>query len=492
MHGFDETPTLPDDPNDTRPWYQTLTRYHWFVLVVAALGWLFDTMDQQLFVLARQPAIADLLNVSSSDPAVLRFSGYATTIFIIGWATGGLVFGWMGDRIGRARTMVLTILIYSVFTGLSGFAISWIDFALYRFITGMGVGGEFAAGVSLVAEVMPNRARPYALGLLQALSAVGNMMAAGIFYATSAFVNVASDAIIQVVPVSPDALKWRLVFFVGILPAALALYIRRHLKEPESWRKSKAEAQAAKDRAAAARAAGEEPQDEFHKQMGDIREMFRDPRWRKHTIIGVLLATSGVMGLWGIGFWTPELVRSFVDPQHKDYYVSITSFLQNFGAFFGIYGFGIIAGIMGRRTAFALSYVIALTMTVAVFGFMNQPSQIWWMIPMLGFSTLMVFGGYAIYFPELYPTRLRSTGVGFNYNVARYLAAFAPFILADVARMFASPAGAEHPTTLTILSSLGGVDTPFRYAAIALSSVFVIGLLTLPFAPETKGKPLPE
>jgi MFS family permease len=485
MHPPDTSSSPPPLPGD-QPWYRELTRYHWFVLIVAALGWLFDTMDQQLFVLARQPAIADLLDLEPSHPDVIRYGGYATTIFIVGWATGGLVFGWMGDRLGRARTMVLTILMYSLFTGLSALSFSWIDFALYRFLTGMGVGGEFAAGVSLVAEVMPSRARPYALGLLQALSAVGNMMAAAIYYT---IFRVAPEEGVQGVS------TWRLVFLVGIIPALLALYIRRHLKEPESWQRAKAAAREAKDRADQARAAGLPP-DEFHKQVGDIKEMFGDSRWRKHTIIGVLLAMSGVMGLWGIGFWTPELVRSFVPKSEQSFYVSMTSLLQNFGAFFGIYAFGMIAGIMGRRPAFAISYLLAFIMTIAVFGFMSEPGQIWWMIPMLGFATLMVFGGYAIYFPELYPTRIRSTGVGFCYNVARYLAALAPIMLAPLAGLFAAPAdserGAQSLSHLTILSSYGGVDMPFRYAAIALSSVFFIGLFTLPFAPETKGKPLPE
>ena len=481
MHGIDDfKPTTPV-LDDGSPWWKELNSYHWFVLIVAALGWLFDTMDQQLFVLARQPAMAELLNLKASDPKVVEWGGYATTVFIFGWATGGLVFGWMGDRIGRARTMVLTILLYSVFTGLSALSVTWWDFAFYRFITGMGVGGEFAAGVSLVAEVMPSRARPYALGLLQALSAVGNMMAAGIFYLVF---NAAPEDGVQGIS------AWRLVFLVGILPAFLALVIRRRLKEPESWQK-------AKDKAAAEHAAkvAERP-DEFHRQLGDIQEMFSDPRWRFHTIIGVLLAMSGVMGLWGIGFWTAELVRSFVPKENQTFYVSLTSLLQNFGAFFGIYGFGLIAGIMGRRTAFAVAYILGLLATVAVFGFMNQPAQIWWMIPILGFSTLMVFGGYAIYFPELYPTRLRSTGVGFCYNVARYLAAAVPFILGPLAASFAAPEGtaraAEKLSNLTFLSSMGGVDTPFRYAAITLASVYLIGLLTLPFAPETKGKPLPE
>ena len=121
------------------PWWTGLTRYHWFVLVVAALGWLFDCLDQQLFLLARAPAMADLLG-PGQDPT--EYSGYATAIFVLGWATGGLIFGSLGDRIGRARTMMITILVYSVCTGLSGFSRGFTDFAAYRFLTGLGVAGS--------------------------------------------------------------------------------------------------------------------------------------------------------------------------------------------------------------------------------------------------------------------------------------------------------------------------------------------------------------
>ncbi|MHC5542866.1 MFS transporter, partial [Singulisphaera rosea] len=172
-----QTPPGPSDV-DKGPWYQDLTGYHWFVLIVASLGWLFDTMDQQLFNLARKPAITALLHVSASDKSMAgkinEYAGLTTMIFMLGWAVGGLFFGVLGDRIGRAKTMMMTILLYSAFTGLSALSVGVWDFAFYRFLTGLGVGGEFAVGVALVAEVMPDRARPFALGLLQALSAVGN------------------------------------------------------------------------------------------------------------------------------------------------------------------------------------------------------------------------------------------------------------------------------------------------------------------------------
>src|SRR5437660_1284578 len=173
-------PAIPPGP-ETGPWYAGLTRYHWFVLVVASLGWLFDTMDQQLFNLARNSAVKELLGPSAPTGAVARYGGYATSIFIIGWAIGGLIFGVLGDRIGRAKTMLLTILLYSLFTGLSALSVGVWDFAFYRFLTGLGVGGEFAVGVALLAETMPDRARPFALGLLQAFSAGGNITAAFLY-----------------------------------------------------------------------------------------------------------------------------------------------------------------------------------------------------------------------------------------------------------------------------------------------------------------------
>ena len=467
-------PAIPPTPGD-RPWWRLLSRYHWFVLIVAALAWMFDCMDQQLFVLARTPALQGLL-YNPSEERIKEFSGWATGIFIFGWATGGLIFGMFCDRLGRVRTLMTTILIYSLFTGLSALSLTWWDFALYRFITGLGVGGAFAAGVTLVAEEMPAAARPYALGLLQALSAFGNMTAAGI------------SMVLQPQDEFAGMDGWRWMFLIGVLPAILVVFIMSKLREPERWVRAREAA-----RAGAA-------QDEYHKQMGDMREMFSDPTWRRHTIIGVLLAASGVMALWGIGFWTPELIRGNVlqreSPETQDWYAGLGSLLFNFGAFFGIYAFSILAGRFGRRPAFAVAYLAGLAATVMVFGFMTTKSQIWWMQPLLGFCVLMVFGGYAVYFPELYPTRLRGTGTAFCYNVARYLAVLSPVVLGLLAASFLAPVGSElyekKMSDLTVLGSLGSEDHAFRYAALTVSLIYVVGLVVLLFAPETKDKPLPE
>lgn len=592
-------------------WYHELNRYHWFVLIVCTLGWLFDCADQQLFNLARMPAVTELLEASPGDPIVAEWGGYATSIMLIGWATGGIIFGIMGDRIGRAKTMVWTILFYSIFTGLCGFSQTIWDFLFFRFMTGLGVGGQFAVGVSLVAEVMPDRARSSALGMLQALSAVGNVAAAMVA------LTLGQLAMTGAIEQSP----WRWMFAVGVLPALLAVVVIRKLKEPERWQQS----------------VGDDV--EHKKKAGSLRELFGTPRWRKNVIVGMILASSGVIGLWGIGFFSIDLNRSIfrkkaqqdfrvendvfscpattdreflrqliaspsllemgitkdgaetktadteskegieetktvktvqdtIKPQHLlgldgsvdkpekdphdiyaairslaedkkpvtnesvlaaldepgedwkaqstedrerraiyiegtsaatsdfakmvdniayrqkriDYDVNfwggITSLMFNIGAFLGIYAFSRVTQHIGRRPTFAIFFTAAFFVTIFTFLNMNGKWDVFWMVPAMGFCQLSVFGGYAIYFPELFPTHLRSTGVSFCYNIARFVAALGPSALGFM--------------TSQVFTIEKGYAEPMRYAGVAMCSIFLIGIVVLLFAPETKDKPLPE
>jgi MFS family permease len=474
MH-FEDVPAakLPASSDDV-PWWKELTRYQWFVFIVASLGWLFDTMDQQLFILARQPAITQLIGATQGDPSsagkVAEATGIATTIFIVGWAIGGLIFGVLGDRIGRVKTMMITILLYSAFTGLSAFSTGVRDFAFYRFLTGLGVGGEFAVGVSLVAEVMSDRARPFALGLLQALSAIGNVGAA-----------VLSLGLTRLEETGMAASYWRAMFMIGVIPALLVVPIFLSVREPEKWRAAAARRDEARKHGSPGSTA----------QLGSIRELFGNARWRRNTIVGMLLALAGVVGLWGIGFFSPDLTRSVFRQSYQaqgltereintklNYLASIVSLVQNVGAFFGIYAFSRITHVLGRRLTFAIFFVLAMLATAFTFGCVGRLFGFWdvfWMIPMMGFCQIALFGGYAIYFPELFPTHLRSTGTSFCYNVGRLVAA-------------------PGSTVLKLLESrlFAGFAEPARYAGIAMCSVFLLGLLALPFAPETKGQPLPD
>lgn len=485
-----------------------LSPYQWFVFIVCCLAWDMDCLDQQLFVLARRPAMIDLVpKVTENDPRLIALTekmtdeaervgkpapsvedvrksrhdadvaeaaGYATMFFMLGWAVGGIGFGVMGDKVGRVKTLTLTILLYAVFTGLSAFSLGVTDFHAYRFLTGLGVGGVFAAAVTLLAETVPDPARPLALGLFQASSVLGNCSAAliniGLEYAV--FKDSFAGGSLFGFPLTP----WRLMFMVGILPGLLVVLVQLKLKEPERWAKLKAEG----------------------KKGGSYGELLGDPRWRGRAIFGLLLAIAGVIGLWGIAFFSPDLQRYVSQPVYAEeakqlgltgaevakytrwqsgLWSGVTSLVQNGGAFFGIFAFSLLTGRIGRRPTFALFFVLAAGSTAVVFLFLKTWADIFWMIPLMGFFQLALFGGYAIYFPELFPTRLRSTGTSVCYNVGRLIAAFGPAALG----LLTSTVYAQYPS-----------PDPLRYAGVTMCAVYLIGFIALPFLPETKGKPLPE
>ncbi len=362
--------------------------------------------------------------------------------------------------------MIITVLLYSAFTGLSALSKGVRDFAFYRFLTGLGVGGQFAVGVALVAEVMSDRARPFALGWLQALSSVGNMLAA-----------LCGIGLGQLEQSGAIQSSWRVMFLIGLAPALLAIPMFLRLKEPERWK------------AAVKEEEQELASDPRHAhKLGSIAELFGDPRWRRNTIVGMVLALAGVVGLWGIGFFSFDLIRmvfrKHFEGQGLDaqsiagkltLWTGITSLVQNAGSFFGIHFFSRLTHRIGRLPAFAICLVLAAVSTAFTFWFLDEFWQIFVFVPIMGFFQLSLFGGYAIYFPELFPTRLRSTGTSFCYNVGRLVAALGSSVLGYLTSVV-----------------FAGCHEPMRYAGVAMCSVFFLGLLALPFAPETRGQPLPE
>lgn len=469
-------------------WYHGLTGYQYLVLIVAALGWMFDTMDQWLYVLARQPALEELLANANPEMAadalanlVRHNAGILNAIFIVGWATGGFLFGMIGDKLGRTVTMAITVLMYAVFTGLSGLSWNYESLAVFRFLTGLGIGGEFAAGASLVAEVFPQHARAAALGIMQAASAVGNVMAGAIAYVVAVTGgNIAVEGGIA---------GWRILFFVGLAPALLVFVIRLFVKEPEKWHQAKADAKAGQIR------------------LGTISHLFTESPWLRNTLVGVGLAAVGVVGFWGIGSFAPDLARAAaVTPAMEDQVAAaeavlevaeegsaeaaaakgvlaerklaadkgaaLAVMLQNSGAFFGILLWAWLAERIGRKWTFAMTFLACLVVVPGTFHITaarDTFATVVLLYPILGFTTTALFGGYAVYFPELFPTRLRATGTGFCYNVARYIAAAGPWLFGSLDKEYGKP-----------------------MAATILSTVFILGILILPFGPETKGKPLPE
>ena len=340
----------------------------------------------------------------------------------------------------------------------------------------------FAAAVALLAETMPDKARPYTLGLMQALSAVGNCTAALLFIALGLLeLNGHLDGLKSV-----GLSAWRVLFLIGIVPAVLVVFIQRRLAEPESWRLAKAAAD-----------------DGTGRKLGSYADLFGGGWITKHAILGMILAFVGVVGLWGIAFFSIDLTQRIFNASYTaeaaklgltgkeatDYiagqkviWAGITSLAINVGAFFGMSSFARLAAGIGRRPAFAITLVAAAGTVALVFTQMQTRLDIVWMNVLMGFCMLALFGGYAIYLPELFPTRLRATGTSFCYNVGRFIAASGPILLSFLTTsVFAyASEGGEHP------------DKPFRYAGLAMCSVFGLGLLVLPFLPETKDKPLPE
>src|SRR5262245_1941022 len=249
-----------------------VTPYQWLVLAVAWLGWVFDSMDSTIYALVLHPALADVLARGAGAPvdekAIGWFGGIIFSIFLLGWAVGGIAFGVMADRLGRTRTLVVTILVYAVFTGLAALSRTWWQLATFRFVTALGIGGEWAAGAALVAEVWPEAKRARAAGILQSAWAAGFLLAA-------------------VLNLLLRNAGWRPMFVVGVAPAVVALVVRLAVKEPERWRHAR--------NADASR--------------GTLAALFA-PGLRRATWVGSSLAFVAVFGLWGATNWTPTLVRA--------------------------------------------------------------------------------------------------------------------------------------------------------------------------------------
>ena len=456
-------------PTPEKSWWKLLTPYHWFVFLVASAAWFFDCLDQRLFSLARIPALSALLHLPASDPAVQAFGKVVTAWFLIGWGIGGMIFGALGDKHGRAKMLTLTILIYSVFTGLSFFSVHPLDFTIFRFLTGLGVGGVFGLAVSLIAETVPAEARAQSLGLLQVLSTIGNVTAG--FTLKGISVLERNGAIVS-------GNGWRWMFLIGALPALMVIFTKKYLHEPEPWQRLKDEGRLPKGGLFAPYAA-----------------LLADRRWRKNLIVGALIASTGVVGLWAIGEYAVDLqtavFTSFYQPlvpagtadaakwikaQVDD--AKFWAYLWNMlGAAAGMWLFTRFANAAGRRIAFLTGFSAALLVTVFVYWKMNSPQDAYWMMPLMGAAQLGVFAGFAIYLPELFPSRLRSTGVSFCYNLGRFAAAAGSFFSSVLTKQVF--AGYELPL-------------PYRYSAMTMCVIFLVGIATLAFAPETKGQPLPE
>jgi MFS family permease len=419
-----------------RSWHDGVTPYQWLVLFVAWLGWVFDSMDATIYAIVLHPALEELLARTAGGGPVTNdligwYGGLILSIFLIGWAIGGVLFGIAADYFGRTKTLIVTILTYAVFTGLAALSQDWWHLAIYRFLTALGIGGEWA-------EVWPEDKRAKAAGILQSAWAAGFFLAA------------LANLLLK-------GYGWRALFMVGILPALVAMLVRIWVKEPEKWVQARAEEEAS--------GAGRH----VH-----LLELF-DPQLRRATLVGSVLAFVAVFGLWGAANWTPTLIATLPDMQGLSraelaQKVSYAIMIFNLGALPGYLGFGLLADRFGRRPIFALMCAGSLVMVPVTFFAPHAYLHVLVLLPILGFFSSGIFSGFPIYLPELFPTRLRATGAGFCFNAGRILASIGPFM------------------TGSLVATLGS----FGHAASMVALIYLVGLAVLPFAPETKGQPLPD
>lgn len=438
-------------------WIFEITAKQWLVVGIASAAWFFDTLDQRLFSLARVYALASLLGLAPGDLAVQSAAKLATSIMLLGWGVGGLASGGLGDRYGHAKILTASILLYSIGSALSAVSQTVETFMVYRFFTGAGIGGIFGLAVALIADSTKGQARLVFLASLQVVASIANM--------SSPFIKMGVDALVASDRLAHET--WRVLFAISAVPMLLGVASAIWLRETEAWRQRQT--------------AGTLPK-------GAVRglwDMARHPREGRHLLIATVLAVAGVVGLWGIGEFATDLQTSVF----ADYYAQRVSqgqvmaavaqaknwafLLQMAGGTIGIVVFGLAANRFGRRPTFILWFLAAFVVTALAYWKMATPMDAYWMMPLMGAAQLGLFGGYAIYLPELFSAATRGMGVSFAYNLGRFAAAaggLGSAWLTDVVfARFASP-------------------LPLRYAAMSMCAIFLIGALAAVFAPETRGQ----
>ncbi len=414
-----------------------IARYQWLALWSGFLGWLFDSMDLNLFTLVLFPSVAQLIN--STNPAeVAQIGSYIVAIKLFCWGIGGIAFGVVADRIGRTRTMVITIVIYALFTGLSGLAQSWQQLAVLQAIAGFGIGGEWAAGAALIAETWPEKHRARAMQVMQMAFAFGFFLAA-----------------IDNLLLGP--ISWRWVLAAGALPAAIALGIRWFVPEPERWVRVRQDAEVARISA-----------------MQTFAMIF-SPQLRRRTIVGVLVSAAMMIGSWGglalLPSWIQQLVRaSGGTPLVGVQTISYAFMLMMVGAVLGYASLIFLTDGIGRRGSYFLFCLGSLISSLYLFMYIKNLSTLMWFMPVYGYFIIGGFGTFAAYLPELFPTRVRASGQGFCWNFARCVTAVGPLIGGVLVGTFGS----------------------FPAAAASTAAFYAIGLVAIWFGPETRGVPLAD
>lgn len=433
-----------------------LSRYQWTVLFAAWLGWGFDVFDGLLFNYVAPNCVPTLLGLEIGSPeakqATIYWTGLLTAVLLLGWAAGGVIFGWVCDRIGRRRTLLLTMLLYALGTFSCAFATSMEMLLVFRILTALGIGGEWAAGAAMVAEVVPEDKRVEAGALLYTAAPMG------LFLATFVNLQVAGHWF----PDTPET-SWRYVFLFGLVPAFVAFVVRFFIKEPERWKLA---------------VAGSAPP--------RLAELFA-PQYRMLTLSGLLMSIVCLLMWWSNNAFIALVSTGLANTQAaldgldkvaaqklvESWKATATNYF-NLGGLVGTLLTIPASKLLGRRPMFAIYFVGSAAAVFATYGLDLAPQIRLMMYFPIGVTVFGVFGSFTYYLPELFPTRLRGTGSGFCYNFGRIFAAGGPFLVGYIASQGAN----AFSTALTVLFYVGFIP--------------LAGLLLIPWVVETRGRVLAD
>ncbi|MBA2620240.1 MAG: MFS transporter [Acidobacteria bacterium] len=429
-----------------------MNAYQWTVIFAAWLGWGFDVFDGLLFNYVAPNCVPVLLGLPlgsmEAKAATLQWTGILTSVLLIGWAVGGVVFGKVADKIGRTKTLLLTMLLYSIGTAACAFAPNIWVLMLFRIVASLGIGGEWAAGAAMVAEVVPEHRRVEAGALLYTSAPMGLFLATFLTYQiTGVYFN-------------DPTVSWRYVFLCGLIPAAVAFVVRMFVKEPERWK----------------RVAGDET--------AKLRELF-SPQFLRLTISGFCMAITALVMWWSCNAFIPVIAKGLAQQNSQmlgldaatteatgQQWVKIATNSFNLGGLIGTLLTIPASKFLGRKKMFFIYYLLSAAAIMAAFKLDLEPYQRLYMYFPIGLTVFGVFGSFTYYLPELFPTRLRGTGAGFTYNIGRLVAAAGPFLVGSIAARGANAL----ESAMNVLFFVGFVP--------------IAGLLTLPFVIETKDRAL--
>ncbi|UQS25421.1 MFS transporter [Amycolatopsis thermalba] len=429
--------TKPRLSANTGPWYRDVTAANWRSLFAAFLGWGFDGYETYALTVVLTPMLSQLLDPAQRANLPL-WGGIAVGVTLLGWAIGGVIGGVIADRIGRKRVMLFSIAAYSAFAGLTALSQNLEMLLVLRFLTGLSLGSEWGTGTALIAETWPTRARSKAAGTMQAGFGFGALLASAVWLVLSEF--------------GPG--MWRVVFVLGVLPALFTLYVRRNVPESAVWQRS-----AGRDAAKRGRST--------------LAQVFHDRVSRRRVLLTLVLSLFSIGAYYTVSTSLPLFVRQLAGGAGQagvDHLTSLAGITYTVGSIAGYIAGGFLADAIGRRRYIAVYLVGAVVTTAVLYLTADSATTVVWMAAVNGFFTLGMFAAFAIYLPELFRSRVRATAISFVFNSTRLIAAAGPIVFGNLVLAF------------------GGVTK----AAVILGSLYIVGLVVLPFLPETRAVSLRE